>query len=233
MMHGFFKSRKNGRRPAIRIAGFSMIAGLAMLSVGCLQQILFWGYLIGGPPSIAPDFDERTGKSLSDEDVTVAIVCYAPTELRWDNSKVDEDIAKYVSNRLARQKIKVVTPERIQEWLDKNPEWDKPEEVGEHFKTTYVVFIEMEDYSLYEKGNQNIYRGRAEVNIVVWKMEDDGSAEKIYQKQLTSQFPLAVGTPSTEITYSRFRRRYLSRLSEEIGRLFYAHFNGADISDAT
>ncbi|GAB4142973.1 MAG: hypothetical protein Tsb009_13740 [Planctomycetaceae bacterium] len=232
-MMNFLSSVHNfaGRRRKSAATIFTL--GLIGISIGCLKQMLFWGYLIGGPPSIEPDFEKMTKESLTDPDVTVAVVCYAPPELKLDNSDIDEDIAKYVSHRLAKKKVKVITPGRVQEWLDKNPEWDKPEEVGEFFKTTYVIFIEMEDYNLYEKGNQDLYRGRAEVSVSVWKMDDDGTAEAIYRKQLTSQFPLVVGTPTTEITYSRFKRRYLSRLSEEIGRLFYEHFNGDDIPDAT
>ncbi len=39
------------------------------------------GYLIGGPPSIEPDFDKETGISLQGKDKTVAVVCFAPREL--------------------------------------------------------------------------------------------------------------------------------------------------------
>eukprot|EP00913_Durusdinium_trenchii_P008985 g8451.t1 len=128
----------------------------------------------------------------------------------------------------------VITPQRVQSWLDKNPDWSRADEIGAEFKTTYVIHIELEDYQLYEKGNQDLYRGRAEVNVSVWKMDKEaGEGEVIYRNTLTSRFPLAIGRPTSEITYSRFKKAYLTRLSEEIGRLFYEHYNGADIQDAT
>ena len=56
-------------------------------------------------------------------------------------------------------------------------------------------------------------------------------AEKIYTKELTSRFPLEVPRPMSEVSYNLFRQQYLSRLSEEIGRLFYEYANGDDITD--
>lgn len=221
-------------RRAFRAAGF-LLTGLLVISVvGCIKQMLFLGYLIGGPPSIEPDFDKETKLSMTEKDVTVAVVCFAPKELKWDVSDIDEDLAKYLSHKLAFHSVKVITPQRVQSWLDKNPEWDRPDEVGAEFKTTYVIFVELEDYNLYEKGNQNLYRGRAELNVSVWKMDKaTGEGEIIFRKPLTSQYPLAIGRPTSEITYSRFKKAYLTRLSEEIGRMFYEHYNGADIQDAT
>lgn len=221
-------------RPAFRLAGCLLAGGLLLFVTGCFQQILTLGYLIGGPPSIEPDFDRDTKHSMTAKDVKVAVVCFAPKDLKWDTSDLDEDIAKYVSYRLSGKKVKVIRPGWIKAWLDKNPEWDKPDEIGAEFKATYVINIELEDFKLYEKGNQNLYRGRAEVNVTVWEMDlEAGEGSIMYRKQLTSVYPLAIGKPTSEITYSRFKRRYLERLSEEIGRLFYEHYNGDDIQDAT
>ena len=48
---------------------------LLLTQAGCLKQMLFLGYLIGGPPSIEPDFDRNAKKSMTGKDVTVAVVC--------------------------------------------------------------------------------------------------------------------------------------------------------------
>ena len=44
---------------------------------------------------------------------------------------VDKDIAKFVAHRLSQHKIDVIQPDRVQEWLDKHDDWDKPDEIGE------------------------------------------------------------------------------------------------------
>ena len=84
------------KRPSIRIWLRLICLCSPLVLTGCNYFILI-GYLIGGPPSIEPDFDVETNKSMTDLDVTVAVVCYAPPKLKWDFSKVDKELAKYNS----------------------------------------------------------------------------------------------------------------------------------------
>ena len=216
------------------VVGLQCVVVLAVMAVtaGCLKEMLFFGYLIGGPPSIEPDFEVQTKKSLTDKDVTVAIVCYAPKKLKWDFHDVDKDIARYVSHRLNEHKIKVISPDRVQQWLDrKQGDWDTADEIGAAFKTTYVIDIEMKDYNLYEKGSSTLFRGRSELFVTVWEMGPDGSGEKIYRKEIKSMWPLVAPRSTSDLSYSKFRMLYLQRLSDVIGRLFYEHYNGDDMGD--
>src|ERR1700685_1893479 len=208
-------------------------AGLAVVLLaasGCNYFILL-GYLIGGPPSIQPDFDKLTKESLTDKGVKVAVVCFAPDEIRLNFIDVDKDIAKYVAHRLFEHKITLIHPDRVQDWLDKHDDWDKPEEIAEATGATHVIFVDVHKYNLFEEASHELLRGRAEVLVSVFKMQKGESAEKIYPKEIPSLYPLTVGRPTSEISYDRFRRQYLGRLSEEVGRLFYEYFNGDDMAD--
>jgi hypothetical protein len=216
----------NGR---IRLAlvTFSL---LSILGSGCNYFILA-GYLLGGPPSIEPDFDKMTKKSLRDKGVKVAVVCFAPDEVRLNFIDADKDIAKYVAHRLNEHHIPTINPDRIQEWLDKHEDWDKPEEIGEATKATHVILVDVHKYNLFEENSHELYKGRSEVLISVYEMQKDGTTDKVYTKEITCQYPLETTRETSEISYDRFRREYLGRLSEEVGRLFYEHFNGDDIGD--
>ena len=215
---------------SIRLMGTAMV--LLAIS-GCLNEALFIGYLIGGPPSIEPDFDVMTKKSMTDKGVTVAVVCFAPKEVLLNNFKVDQDLARYVSNRLHQHRIKVIPPDRIFAWIDQNPDWDRVVEIGEAFDATYVISIDLESYSLYEKNSANLYRGRSHAHVRVWEMDEDGDGEKVHEKSLNSIYPLAIPRSTSQESLSTFRRKYLSRLSDEIGWLFYERYNGDDMHDAT
>lgn len=209
---------------------------MAVVALGCCllpgcSYVLFLGYLIGGPPSIEPNFDRETKESMTDRNVTVAVICYAPTEVRYNFESVDHELARYVTFRLQQHKIKIINPDSVKAWLDENKDWDKPEEIGAAFKTTYVVYIDLNDFSLYEEGSATLYRGRSEAIVSVWKMDDDGEAERIFQEEIRSRFPLHQPKAASEETYSSFKARYLSRLSEEIGRLFYEYYVADDIVD--
>jgi hypothetical protein len=202
-----------------------------MTSSGC-SYLLFLGYLIGGPPSIEPDFDAQVKESLTDKDVTVAVVCYAPTDIRYSFEDIDHEVAKFVSFRMHQHKIKVISPDRVRAWLDENREWDKPEEIGEFFDCTYVVYIDLNEFSLYEDESANLYRGRAEAVVNVWKMDESGEAEKIYTTEKISKFPTHQPVAASDESYKNFKSRYLARLSDEIGRLFYEYYTFDEIGEA-
>jgi hypothetical protein len=197
--------------------------------MGCNMFILF-GYLLGGPPSIEPDFDTQTKKSLSEEEKKVLILCYAPTEVKWDFEAIDRELAKHVSHRLNQNHIKVVHPDAVQAWLDQNSDWDKPQQIGADLKADYVIFIELSTYSLYEENSSNLFRGRSDVIVSVYEMDKEtGDGDVIYNKEVASRFPLHEPVSTHDMSYYDFRRLYMSRLSEEIGWLFYEHYAGDDI----
>jgi hypothetical protein len=217
---------KSARRTTV-----GLLAALCAASFSGCSYVLFLGYLIGGPPSIEPDFDAQTKESMTDKDVTVAIVCYAPTDVKYSFEDIDHELAKYVAYRLHQHKIKVVSPDRIRAWLDENSDWDKPGEIGEAFKTTYVIYIDLNEFSLYEDGSANLFRGRAEAVVSVWKMEEGSDAEKIYTTEKTSKFPVHQPVATSDETYGNFKLRYLSRLSDEIGRIFYEYYTYDEIGE--
>ena len=200
---------------------------------GCSQFILL-SYLIAGRPSITPDYESVTKQSMTDYEVVVAVVCYAPDELKWDFESLDHDIAKAVSFRMQLNKIKIINPDSIRSWTKNNPNWDKPEEIGEAFNATHVVYIDMLKYSLYEESSRRaLYRGRGEALVSVYEMSGDGTGERIYSKEITSVYPTRIARSTDESTYASFRKEYQARISEEIGRLFYPHYSGDDIGEAT
>src|SRR5262245_8514426 len=109
-----------------RAALASLLGGLLTAS-GCSEFVML-GVLLGGPPSIEPDFDKETGKGLDNPDYNVAVICFAPTELKLSHPKVDREVATTVALRLAQNEIKIINPDRVAAWLDQNPDWDQPEE---------------------------------------------------------------------------------------------------------
>lgn len=211
----------------------ALVAGLTIcfLFSGCRMGMLL-GLLIAGPPTVEPEFDKQTKESMTEKDVTVAVVCFAPTEVRYSFENIDHELAKYVSFRLLENKIKVVPPDHVRAWLEENRDWDKPEEIGAAFDTTYVIYVDLNEFSLYEEGSATLYRGRSEAVVSAWKMADDGTAEKIFSMEKVSKFPQQQPVSTAEETYANFKARYLSRLSDEVGRFFYEYYLSDEIGSA-
>lgn len=210
-------------------------AGLVLMvtlpQTGC-NLVILAGYLIGGPPSIEPDFHKKTDESLSGKNKTVLVLCYADKELKWDNDALDYEVSKHVAYQLNAHKIKVIDPDRVQAWLDKNDKWDKASDVGAEFKVDYVVAIDLKQYSLFEERSDQLYRGRADAIINVHKMDKDKkSADVIYSKELAYRYPTKGPVSVYEYPYSTFKKLYLSSLSNAVGVLFYESYAGDDIPD--
>lgn len=199
------------------------------ITSGCNYLVIF-GYLIGGPPSVEPEFDKETKESMTDKDVRVAVVCFAPNEIKYSFESIDHELAQYVSYQLHQHKIKVVPPDLVKGWLEENKDWDRAEEIGAFFKTTYVIYLDLNEFTLYEEGSPNLYRGRAECLVSVWKMDDDNHAEKIFSSQKISKYPLHQPVSSGDKTYLNFKGEYLTRLSDEIGRFFYEYYIADEIA---
>lgn len=207
-----------------------LLLAAAVTAAGC-NYVVGLGYLIGGPPSVEPDFDKATNESLTDKEVVAAVVCYAPTPVKWNNSEIDREIAEYVAHRLNQHHIDVRSPEEVRKWIDEHPHWDQPEEIGKGVDVTHVVFIDLSEFSLYEEDAPNLYRGRAEAMISVVAKQPGNEWREIYVKELVSRYPLAVARPVANQSFDSFKRQYLERLSEDIGRLFYEYYNGDDMPD--
>ena len=214
------------RRRAFDLVRVIVIVAMMFCQAGCAQFVIL-SYLLHGPPSIEPDFDAETGESMTDPDVTVAVVCYAPTELQWNFPQIDDQVAKAVAYRLGQNHVKVVHPDYIRAWIDEHPDWEKAEEIGRAFKATYVIEIELADFGLYEGTSTTLYRGRTEAYLHVVKLDEEyDMGERIFTKELDFAFPTAVPRSTYDQPLQAFQKEYLSRLSERIGWMFYERFHG-------
>lgn len=209
-----------------RISILTMLLAITLMcgfTSGCNYVVVF-GYLIGGKPSVEPLFDKETKKSMTDRGVKVCVVCFAPNDVKYNFESIDYELAQYVAMQLHEHKISVTSPDLVKGWLEENKEWDKPEEIGAFFKTDYVIYIDLNEFSIFDEGSSELYRGRAEGIVSVWEMDDNGHAEKIFSKEKTSKYPLHMPVMTSDKSYQTFKGEYLTRLSEEIGRFFYEYY---------
>jgi len=210
----------------------SLLGGGVLAASGCAQFTLL-GYLIGGPPSIEPDFDKETGQGLDDPDYRVAVICFAPTEMKLHHPKVDVEVAQTVAFRLAANDIQVINPDLVSAWLDQHRDWDNAEEVGAALNATHVIEIELAEFDLFEENSTYLYRGRTEAYINVYELDENGIGDRLYSKELDFTYPTEVPRPASDEPLTKFKMDYLSRLSEKIGFLFYERYSGDLIPWAT
>jgi len=221
--------------PARRLAILCAAALCPIVMSGC-NLFMIAAYLIAGPPSVEPDFEVATRTSLTDEDVTVAVACYVPIDLRADmgNENLDRDIARLVTQRLTLNKIKVRDNNQVRQWLARNPDWEEPGEIAEAMQVTHVIYIDVSRFSLWEENSATLLRGRADALVTVYAADEvGGEAVEIYGREVAAKYPLAVPRDSSAQNPGKFRQEFMMRLSEEIGWLFFPHYNGDVMPYAT
>ncbi len=210
-----------------------IVASLAIsLLPGC-NYFIALGYLIGGPPQIEPLFEKETKKSFTDRDIQVAVVCYAPDDLKKFHDNIDQMLAQRLSALLHKSEVKIIAPEAVTAWMVKNPDWDSATEIGAEFDVNYVVYVDMNTFSLYEQDSTSLFRGRCDTVVSVYEMETDGDGRRIWNKDISSVFPKIAPRSASDVSYDTFRNEYFFRLADDIGRMFYPHRNGDDIVNAT
>lgn len=206
-----------------------MAACTAALLPGCAQFALL-GLLVGGPPHIEPEFDRETKQSLVGTDVKVAVVCYAKPELKLKYSKIDAEVAAYVTGLMQMNRIGVVDTDYIRGWIDEHPDWETAAEIGEAFDADYVVEIELTEFGLYEPHSASLFRGTTLAHVDTYQLNESGAAERIFEKDVNLMYPTKVPRPAYDTTELAFKREFLSRIGEEIGFLFYPSYNGDKIA---
>lgn len=210
-----------------------LVSSLAILVLPGCNYFIALGYLIGGPPQIEPLFEKETKKSFTDRDIQVAVVCYAPDDLKKFHDNIDQMLAQRLSALLYKNEIKIISPEAINAWMVKNPDWDSATEIGAEFDVNYVVYVDISTFSLYEQDSTSLFRGRCDTIVSVYEMETDGDGRRIWDKDISSIFPKMVPRSASDVSYDTFRNEYFFRLADDIGRMFYPHRNGDDIVNAT
>ncbi|MFV0443606.1 MAG: hypothetical protein ACK5Q5_08545 [Planctomycetaceae bacterium] len=211
----------------------TVVCGLSLMLPGCAQFALV-GLLLGGPPHIEPEFDRETGDSLVGVESKVVVVCYTDPRLKLKFSKLDAEVATYVTRLMQLNRINAVEPEAVRAWIDEHPDWETADEIGAALEADYVVEVEVTDFDLYETHSTTLYRGRTTAYLRTYKLgEDATTAERVFSKDINFMYPTKMARSSYDLTEIEFKREFLSRLGEEIGFMFYPSYNGDKIPWAT
>ncbi len=199
-------------RRRLRCLPLLLIALVCCSSPGCTAALTTAVFLIRGYDDPA-EFKELKGKR-------VAVLCRPPIDEGLDGKLAASEVANQVGKLLQinLRKTVVIDQEEVANWTDLNG-WEDFKAIGEALDAEMVVGIELERFSLYESGT--VYRGKANVQIDVWDMTQDGKL--VYTKTPPQVlYPPSSGVPSS-MPKKEFRRIYVNVLAEEVGKLFYSH----------
>jgi len=207
------------------LLGFFVIANLA----GC-QIIIGTLLTLQGRPMTVCDFTSMTKKKLTEKGKKVIVLSSSTAVAQSEEPSLDLDVIAEVSRRLKIEKVNVVDPHKVTNWIDDHggiTDETALAPIGVKFAADYIVLFKFDNFGYREENSPSLYRGHASYKVVVVEMVDaksapDGKRAKIiYNKPFESKYPAnqpisaeQVGSPDL------FKTQYLGRLSQELGRLF-------------
>jgi hypothetical protein len=196
-------------------AGLALIAAGCLASTGCIHTLLATGIYMWNGGNVVPAECEAL------EEQRVVVLCRPPASYEYRNAGAARALGAQVSALLAEhvKDIDVVNPREVDNWIDEQ-DWDNFKDLGRNVKATRIVYIELDDFDLYQ--GKTLYQGTADVNITVYDMAAGG--KEIFNRRLGQlQFPRNSGIPAADKPVQLFERQFVGIISQQIAEHFYRH----------
>jgi hypothetical protein len=208
------------------LPGFILVA---VLCTGCNVLSIPFFLMMGMDPQREPE----CRLAAKDREVKVVVLAYSSgVETRPEFIRVDRDLSRLLAQWLQKgfkdnkEKVTLVSPSKVEKFKDDHPNWETMnlEEIARHFEADYVINLEVESLSLYEKGSGNqLYLGRAAIGVSVVDMNQPGEGA-IFQKMYTCQYPEVRGPiPVSDKPVQQFRLEFLMYIAKHLSWYFTAH----------
>jgi hypothetical protein len=188
-------------------------------------------FILGPEPAREADLKKLAADDKKKE-VKVVILAHNTMEVKPEFIRIDRDLSERLRTQLKagfeynKENVRVVSSRRVDEFKNENPGWHTMdfEEIGKQFGADYVVFLEIKNISLYEKGSGNtLYRGRADINVSL--IDVTNPDEGPLRKEFICQFPSEVrqGIPVDDINPEKFKNDFLHYVSGRLSWMFTKH----------
>lgn len=150
----------------------------------------------------------------------VAIVCATGTNYNATDLS-SQVLARDLEVILAKnvKGIEIVRQEEIRNWKDTH-DWDQLnfKQIGRGVKAEMVLAVELANYSL--SNGSTLRQGSADVTVSVYDISNNGNL--VFRDNIPGYvFPRNGGQPVTDISSSKFERKFLIMLSQKIANYFY------------
>lgn len=145
---------------------------------------------------------------------------------------VDRELGELAAVRLYellqanKERVRILAPRKIEEYKSRNSDWEdkQPAEIGKHFSADYVIVLEINRLTLFEKGSSSeLFRGQVEMRITLVDVHNPDYTPK--SQTLSCVWPDAAKAVSVdnELSPRDFREAFLKHLATRVAYKFAAH----------
>jgi hypothetical protein len=161
------------------------------------------------------------------EGKSFAVLVAAPPVLQAEYPALVSRLTFEVTLRLAREAgaSGVVPAERVIDWTYNRPNWvAKPlGEVAKEMGVQRIIYIDVTEYRLNDKGNSYLWDGVAGATVSVVEADGVLADDFAFTKALSVKFPDQGGFTQADISGPAVNSVLTSRLSDRIAWLFFLH----------
>jgi hypothetical protein len=217
--------------PRRRLAGLLTLA--VMLGAGCNLASLSYFLLPHEDPHFPPELMKLSPRPGYDTS-RVVILCSLPIDTGIDFIRIDRDLTSALARQIThgyeeldkKEKVVVIRPSKVEKFKDDHPDWHTMElvDIGKRFQADYVIRLDVQAISLYEKGSSNLmYRGRATVSVAALDMHH-GDDEPVTKEYVTEYPSDAKGpVPVDDRNRLEFRQAFLEHIAKGLSWYFVPH----------
>jgi hypothetical protein len=203
---------------------------LVLLAAVCGCDLATMSYFLMPEPRQPPQL-----KRLASDGKKVKVVLLADMglETRPEFDRVDMDLCVRLGGHLKQlfaenqEDVELVPQREVEQFKATHPSWRDllpPAEVGKHFGADTVVYIELRNLALYEKGSGRIlFKGQADLTLSVIdvKHPDEMPARKNFSCVYPSDARGGVST--SDMGEMEFRQNFLDYLARRLSWNFAAY----------
>jgi len=209
--------------PTYRGLAILAVAALLVTSSGCVLDFL----------AVMLHENKTPAKYSELNESKVAVICVSGSSV-YEPSSAPSLIAHRVEEllQLNLKDIDLVDQGHVRDWIDHN-DWDQMDyrEIGEGLGVDKLVAVDIDRFELYD--GQTMYRGRADVRVAVFEMDDNGK-EKVIAPNLPMTFPKVSTYSISDMSESEFRAKFVEYVAHNIAKNFYSYDINEDLAlDAT
>jgi hypothetical protein len=198
--------------------------------MGCNLSSLSY-ILAGAPEPECPADGMELTIPKDKKEMKVVVLAYSAMAAQAEFVTAERELSGLICRQLRQacqlsdQKIVIVPPNKVQEFKNNNPDWHhmKLQDIGRRFGSDYVIFLDIESLSLYERGSSNqLFRGRAEISVTLVNMHD--ADDDPLERHFSCAYPETRGPiPVDDQNAREFYMSFLNYMAKHITWYFVPH----------
>lgn len=219
-----------------RLTGLLILA--TVLGTGCNLPTLCY-FLLNPDPKQDARLKRLADDADDDKEIKVVILANVPPDIRPEFIRVDRELGSLLAQHLGagfkenKENVTIVPPRKVERYKDDHPDWKamEPIDIGKHFEADYVIYLDVHELSMYERGSGNLmYRGRTDMTVLLYDVHkpDEDPVKQPFQKDFPtgSKGPI----PIDDMSVSTFRQSFLDYLTKQLAWFFTEHSMSQEFS---